>query len=295
MFGVQAALSGWQVDAAPTIGVGAAAFVYLAAWRTVRRDRGFRWPLRYPAAFGIGLMIILVAADGPPDDLARSSFSAHMVQHILIQLVAAPALLLGAPITLLLRADLSWLPRRPLARALRSRPARAVSHPLVAFTAFAAVLVGSHLTPVYELALQHDWVHQLEHAGYLLTALLFWWPVIETGANAHRLSHPIRLLYLFLIMPVMAFLGVAITSSQRVLYPYYLSHPPPWGATPLGDQHVAGVLMWESGILAVTPALALVLIAWLNQDARDQAKRDRLQSQRARETAAGLTRPPPAD
>jgi cytochrome c oxidase assembly factor CtaG len=261
----------------------------------VRSIDRFNWPLRRSVAFGIGLLFILVAADGPPDVLAESSFSAHMVQHLLIQIAAAPALLLGAPVILLLRADLRWFPRKRLAGALRSSPARTVSHPVVAFTIFATVLVGSHFTSLYDLALRLDWAHQMEHAAYLLSALLFWWPVIGTGTDRQALSYPLRLLYLFLIMPVMAFVGVAITSSQRVLYPHYLDHRPPWGAAPLADQHAAGALMWESGILAVTPALAVILLAWLNQDDRDQARRERLQSQVGTAAPVGLTRQPPAD
>jgi len=268
-------LTAWEIDPAPTVGVGVAAFAYLAAWRRLRsRPPRVSWPLGFPVAFGVGLLVILVAADGPPDVLSRSSFSAHMVQHLLIQLVAAPLLLLGAPVTLLLRADPRWLSRRMLGRLLRSRPAHALSHPLVAFAMFAGVLVGSHLTPLYDLALERGWAHELEHIAYLVTAMLFWWPAIGIDPGPRRPSHPARALYLFLIMPVMAFLGLAIAGSDRILYPYYAAHPPVWGATPIQDQHLAGLLMWESGILIIATALAVVLLRWLDQDARDQARRE---------------------
>jgi putative copper resistance protein D len=274
-------LTAWEIDPAPTVGVGVAGLLYLAALRRLRsahpgspshvragRLRG------HPAAFWVGLLILLLAIDGPPDSLSDSSFSAHMVQHLLIQLVAAPLLLLGAPLTLLLRADPPWLSRRTLARALRSRPIGVLSHPVVAFTLFIALMVGSHLSPIYNLALEHQWVHQVEHVGYLLTALLFWWPAIGVDPGPHRLAHPVRVLYLLLIMPVMAFLGVAIVSTGRVLYPYYAMHPPPWGATPLSDQRLAGTLMWISGMLIITPAVGVALLRWLDQDALDQARRE---------------------
>jgi cytochrome c oxidase assembly factor CtaG len=295
LFGIQDVLSAWEFDPAPTVGVGVAGLLYLAAWRRLRSKRPrVSWPRGHWVAFGVGLLLILVAADGPPDSLSPSSFSAHMVQHLLIQLGAAPLLLLGAPVTLLLRADPRWLSRRTLVRALRSRSARAASEPLFAFAMFAAFLVGSHLTPLYELALERAWVHQLEHVAYLLTALLFWWPVIGTDP-APRPSHPVRLLYLFLIMPVMAFLGVALTSSESVLYPYYAAHPPPWGASALADQHLAGVLMWESGTLAITPALAVVMLGWLNQAARDQARRESAPARGGTGVSIGPARRPPAD
>ncbi len=294
LFGIRDVLSAWEIDPWPTIGVLVAGLVYLAAWRRLRWQRsGVIWPHAYPVAFGGGLLLILVGADGPPDVLAESSFSAHMVQHLLIQLVAAPLLLLAAPVTLLLRADPPWLSRRTLGRVLRSSPARIASHPLFGIAMFAGFLVGSHLTPLYELALERAWVHQLEHVAYLLTALLFWWPVIGTDP-ARRHSHPVRLLYLFLMMPVMAFLGVAITSSETVLYPYYATHLPAWGTTAIQDQHLAGVLMWELGTLTIVPAFAAVLLGWLSQDARDQARRDAARPSGGTTAAVGLAGRPPA-
>ncbi len=281
LFEFRDALTAWEIDPAPTVGVGVTGLLYLIALRRLRpahpgRSSPFRAgrPRGHPAAFGVGLLILLVAIDGPADSLSDSSFSAHMIQHLLIQLVAAPLLLLGAPLTILLRADPPWLPRRTLARALRSRPIGVVSHPVVAFALFAAAMVGSHLTPIYNLALERQWVHQLEHIGYLLTALLFWWPAIGVDPGPHRLAHPGRVLYLLLIMPVMAFLGVAIISTGRILYPYYLAHPPLWGATPLSDQRLAGTLMWISGMLIITPALGVAVLRWLDQDALDQARRE---------------------
>jgi cytochrome c oxidase assembly factor CtaG len=269
-----------------------AGLVYLAAVRRLRSLRpGMRWPAGRLTAFGAGLLVLIVAIDGPPDYFASSSLTAHMVQHLLIQLVAAPLLVLGAPISLLLRANPHWLPRRTLARALRSRPVRVVSYPPVSFTLFAVTVVGSHVTPLYNFAMEQSWAHQLEHVAYLLTALLFWWSAIGVDPAPRRLSEPARVLYLLLIMPVMAFLGIAIASTGRVLYPYYAAHLPPWGATPLSDQRLAGTLMWESGMLTVVPALGIAFLRWLDHDAHDQARREAARSRRA---AGGISRPPPA-
>ncbi len=292
LFDIRDGLTAWEVDPVPTMGVAVAGLVYLAAVRRLRSLRpGVGWPRGRLAAFSGGLLVLVVAIDGPPDSLSSNSLTAHMLQHLLIQLVAAPLLLLGAPISLLLRADLPFLPRRTLARALRSRSVRVVCHPLVTFTLFAVTVVGSHLTPVYNLALERAWVHQLEHVAYLLTALLFWWPAIGVDPAPRRLSHPARMLYLLLIMPVMAFLGVAIAETGRVLYPYYATHTPPWGATALSDQSLAGTLMWESGMLTVVPALGIALLRWLDQDARDQARHD---AARLRGAGGGTGPPPPA-
>ena len=274
MFDVREALSTWEIDTLPTIGVVLAGLGYgLARRRLPSRSGGPAWPRGRTVAFGAGLVVILVAVDGPPDVLADRSFTAHMVQHLLLQLLAAPLLVLSAPTTLVLRADPRWLPRRWLGRALRNPVVRLLSRPVVTFIAFAVVVVGSHLSPLYQLALRHELIHQAEHITYLVSAGLFWWPLVGVDPGPARTAPPVRVLYLLLIMPVMAFLGVAIATSGRLLYPYYAAHAPPWGATPLQDQQLAGTLMWVSGMVTIPPLLVLVLLRWLDQDEREAARR----------------------
>lgn len=287
-------LAAWALDPVPSAGVVVAAGLYLHAWRARPHRPGLgsagvvhRGVSRVrPLAFGLGLLALLVALDGPPDVFSESSFLAHMVQHLLLQLVAAPLLLLGGPVAVVLRADPPWFRRRLLVRLLRSRSVRVLTHPVTTLATFATVLVGSHLTPLYELALQHDGVHELEHLGYLATALLFWWPAIGVDPAPRRMAHPARLLYLFLAMPVMAFLGLAIASSRHVLYAAYLAQTPPWGATPMADQRAAGTLMWVAGMFTVVPAMAAVLWRWLDEDGRRQQRTDEL-ARRTRRAGPG--------
>lgn len=273
------ALTAWAFDPVPTIGVGVAAIGYAAARQRLIRGPHRAITLRAAgrgrmACFGAGLLAIIVAVDGPPDVLSEASFSAHMVQHLLLQLVAAPLLLLGGPLSLLLRADPPWLPRRGLSRVLRSRPVRVLAHPVTALGVFTLVLVGSHLTPLFNLALEHDWVHQLEHLAFLVSALLFWWPAIGVDPAPRQLRYPARLLYMLVDMPVMAYLGLAIANSSRVLYPYYAVHLPPWGATALQDQGASGTLMWIAATFTMVPVMALLLLRWLDEDERKQARLD---------------------
>jgi cytochrome c oxidase assembly factor CtaG len=270
-------LSAWSFDPVPTVGVVVAGVIYAAAWREVptRGRRGRRVvPVSRACCFAGGLLALVVAVDGPPDVFAESSFSMHMVQHVLLQLVAAPLLLLGGPASLLLRADLRWLPRRVLVRILRSDPVAVLTHPVVAFGAFAVVLVVTHLTPLYELALEHEPVHQVEHLAYLLTALLFWWPAIGVDPAPHRIGHVYRLLYLMVSMPVTAFLGLAIADAGRVLYSSY-DQPTPWGASGLADQQAAGTLMWVAGMFTTVPAVGVVLLRWLDDESRRELRSPR--------------------
>lgn len=277
LFTLWDALTAWAFDPVPTIGVGMAAAGYAAALHRLGRRPHRTVTLRAAgrgrmACFGAGLIAIVVAVDGPPDALSDSSLTAHMIQHLLLQMVAPPLLLLGGPLSLVLRADLPWLPRRVLARVLRSRLVRVVTHPVTTLGVFTAVLVGSHLTPMYNLALEHGWVHELEHVAFLVTALLFWWPAIGVDPAPHQLRYPARLLYILVGMPVMAYLGLAIANSSRVLYSYYAVHLPPWGATALQDQSAAGTLMWIAGTFTTVPVMAMLLLRWLDDDERRQAR-----------------------
>ncbi|HKE63588.1 MAG TPA: cytochrome c oxidase assembly protein [Micromonosporaceae bacterium] len=271
MVGAGDVLTAWELDTVPTAGIVLVGLGYGVARRRLHRT-DHSWAPRRDVAFVAGLLALLIAVDGPPDAYADVSFAVHMAQHLLIQLVAAPLLLLAAPVTLLLRADPPWLRRRMLVRVLRTNGVHMLTRPAVTFTAFAAVLVGSHLSPVYDLALRNDTVHAIEHAAYLATALLFWWPAVGVDPGPAKPAHAARLLYVLLVMPVMAFLGVAIASTDRVLYPHYAAHPPPWGATALQDQHLAGTLMWVSGMVTIPPVLVLMLLRWLAQDDRMHAR-----------------------
>lgn len=274
MFTVQDMLTAWVVDPVPTVATLLAGALYLSAcWRIA--VAGGRFPRGRAVLFCSGLLVVLVAVDGPPDAFAERSFSLHMTQHLLLQMVAAPLLVLGAPITVLLRADPPWLPRRQLARLLRSRFLRVVTNPVLTLAAFVVVLVASHLTPVYELALENERVHQLEHIAYLLVALLLWWTAIGPDPAPRRLPAPARLLYLFLAMPPAAFLGVAIANAGTVMYQHYLLHPPPWSWSPLHDQHIAGTLMWEAGMFTIVPAAGYLLLRWLDDENRRQERRER--------------------
>jgi putative copper resistance protein D len=194
-----------------------------------------------------------------------------MVQHLLLTMVAAPLLLLGAPVTLALQA---WpgRPRRWLLATLRSAPARVLGNPLVAWALFFVVLWGIHFTSLYEAALRNDGVHALEHIALLVTALLFWMPIVRADPVTSALSYPARILYLFVAMPAMAFLGLTIVTSRHVLYPAYAQAD--GVAQALADQRAAGAIMWAGTMILIVPALGLVLLDWMRAEEREAARVD---------------------
>lgn len=227
------------------------------------------------AAFVSGVAVVALAVGSPLDAYAGALLSVHMVQHLLLMLVGAPLILLGRPLSLARRSDAG---RRALPRLLRSPAAQALTHPVVTWSLYAAVLWGTHFTPVYQAALESTPVHALEHAVYLGAALLFWFPVIGAEPSPHRLPYAARLLYLFLAGPLQAFLGLAINQAAVPLYRHYATLERAWGPTPLADQQAAGLLMWIAGGLGMLAAVLLVAAAWARSDRAAAARLDALAS-----------------
>ena len=253
------------------LGVATAALGYLVADGRVRRAHGRVPRPRARLAFFAGLGVVVAALTGPIDAAVTTSFSIHMIQHLLLTMVAPPLLLLGTPITLALQA---WpgTPRRWLLATLRSAPARLIGNPLVAWALFFVVLWGIHFTGVYEAALHNNGLHALEHLALLVTALLFWMPIVRADPAPSGLSYPARILYLFVAMPAMAFLGLTIVSSRLVLYPTY-AHAE-GVARALADQRAAGAIMWAGTMVLIVPALGFVLLEWMRADEREAARVD---------------------
>lgn len=265
-------LSASTVDPALILVLAWVAVVYIRADRRARRTPAERGALRtHRAWFLAGLATTLAALQGPIEAGAAGSFSIHMIQHLLLTMVAAPLLVLAAPVTLAFK--LSSRPTRLRLRSLlRSRPVRLLSNPLVAWTLFFGVLWGSHVTGLYEATLRSPGLHALEHLAYLTSAVLFWMPVVGRDPAPSGLSYPARILYLFFAMASMAFLGLAIFSATHVLYPAYAAVEGTGRA--LADQQSGGALMWVGGMVFIVPALAFVLLDWMRADEREARRVD---------------------
>ena len=286
----------WRLDPLPLAGVLLAAGLYLWAARQVRAHHPEHPPAWWQTAcFLAGLAAIAIALTSPVEAYEDVLFSVHMVQHMLLELVAAPLILLGAPVTLALRAA-SPSVRSRLLTILHSRVVSAISFPLVAWLVFAAVNWGWHFSTLYDQALENDALHYFQHATFLGAALLFWWPVVGLDPSRWRLPYPARLFYLFLAMPQNSFLGVALMSATEVLYPHYLTTLREWGPSALTDQNMGGILMWVMGDMVFLVAMGLVVAAWVRYEDRRTAREDaRLDAELAAlsPAAAGTARQPP--
>lgn len=232
------------------------------AWCVLRCRARFPDKLLHGARilfFGLGCAGLGLALSPPFDALADKWFAWHMGQHLLLMLVAAPLLLLGAPLLYVLGALPSRV-ARAAARAFTAQPLRTLLSPVAAWLAYVAVLWTTHFSGLYNAALENAAVHAFEHALYLGAALLFWSAVVQTGFVAHPLPFAARLLYVFLAIPQGAFVGLALYQTRGVLYAHYAAGVP--ASQALAGQHDAGALMWIGGGLAMFAAFLITAAAW---------------------------------
>ena len=236
----------------------------------VRRAR--RWRRERTALFAAGLLALLGALSAPLEELADARLSAHMVQHGLLTLVAAPLLAAGAPVTLALRT-LRPDARRALARALHARAVRLLAHPATGWAALTAVTLGTHLTPLYDLALRVPWVHGLEHLAYLAAALLYWAPLVGADPLPVRPGSVGRMAWLMASMPTMGLVGAWLLSGP-LRYDAYA------GPGALADQRAAASIMWTGGSLAMIAATLVLVAGALGAEERRQRRREAIEDGR---------------
>jgi putative copper resistance protein D len=263
-------VSHWRSSGVPDLGVAAAAVLYLCGTLRVRG----RWPVRRTACFLAGLASVVVALDSGIGAYDDQLLSVHMVQHMLLLLVAPLLLLAGRPVILALRS----LPARErrAAAALLYRLA-AVTRPVVCLAVFCLVLVLTHLPAFYDSTLRHPAVHDAEHALYLLAGLMLWWPLLDADpVPAHRLAGLGRLVYLLATMPPMAIVGAYLNRHPTLVYPAYAAPAHSMGISAVVDQQQAGAIMWVAGsVIVIAVGLWMAIAALVAEERRQQAREAR--------------------
>ncbi len=260
-------LSSWTID--PSI-----AYVAIAGFLYWLGGRG--WPKRDPrqwlrtASFVAGLTTIVVALDSPLDTYADQLFWVHMTQHILLLTVAPPLILLGRPWPRMWRAlplHTRTTVGRTIARARWTAPLRALARPLPAWVLFNATIVVWHIPALYNATLTSRPVHNLEHAMFFFTGLLFWARVVDPGPLRPRLVWVARAAYVVGAMVVGWILAIALVVITHPLYAHYaaLVHRP-GGISALTDQQIAGGVMWVPGSIAYTITVVIGFYRWLEPD-----------------------------
>jgi putative membrane protein len=245
--GAQAILESWSPPIGVNVSLCLAALVYTIGWLRLHKVFPNLISIWRLAACLAGIVSLWIAVGSPLEAFDDVSLSLHMVQHLLLMAVAPPLILLGAPALPLLRGlprmirgavgqFLCWPPAQRLGRVL--------TDPAVCWLAATVALIAWHIPAAFELALRSDAWHEVEHACFFATSLLFWWPVIQPYPSVARWPGWSIPLYLFLGTLPGGALGAFLAFCDRVLYPSYGSAPMIFHVSPLADQVFAGALMW---------------------------------------------------
>jgi len=223
------------------------------------------------AAFGLGWLALVLALLSPIDTQGSMLFSVHMVQHELLMLVAAPLLVLGHPLPIFLWA-FPAAARRTIASGCRLKVVRtvwaALTRPLSGWLLHACALWGWHAPALFEAALEHAWIHNLQHLTFLLTALLFWNGLLRSGA---RHNDGAAVLYLFTTTVHSGVLGALITCATRPWFPHYRETAPMFEFSALEDQQLGGLIMWIPGSVVYVGVGLVLLARWLSTSSRSHA------------------------
>jgi putative membrane protein len=264
---------GWSWEPGIVIPLAVAAGLYALGSIRARNRNALRpsitnWQL---ASFWIGWIVLVLSLDSPLHKLGEVLFSAHMTQHELLMVVAAPLLVFSKPIVAMLFA----LPERwriTLGRVSKTTGFRAIwmsiTGPLTVWLIHGATIWVWHIPVLYEATLDSEFIHALQHISFLSTALLFWWTLVH--GRYGKLGYGVAFIYVFTTALHTSVLGALMTLTRSVWYPIYEGRTAAWNLTPLEDQQLGGLIMWiPSGVVFVVVGLAM-LAAWMGESERRQ-------------------------
>jgi cytochrome c oxidase assembly factor CtaG len=260
-------LQSWTFDPWIIIPLLLVASIYLRGWRDLHRRLPRRFAVWRLIAFQAGLLTLFLALASPLHPFAELLLQFHMIQHLLLMMVIPPLLLLGAPVLPLLRG----LPRPVLqglgplfASTVLQRLGHFLTHPLVGLLAFTVSNIAWHVPSLYEIALQSEFWHDVQHVFFLSTGLLFWWPVVQPWPSRLRWPRWTMIPYLLIADIQNTALSAFLIFSERVLYPTYAAVPRLWGISVLDDQAAAGAIMWVPGSVIFLIPVAVLAIRLLD-------------------------------
>src|SRR4029077_3171483 len=239
------------------------AAIYARGFRRLHRQMPARFPTWRLAAFLCGIATLFVAIASPLENFDDQLLQVHMTQHLILMLIAPTLLLAGAPAIVFVRAIPIGLARLLLRPAMRSRVVRRLfawlTEPIVSWLAFAVAFWIWHLPVFFQLALRSERWHVVEHGCFFVAALMFWYPVIQPWPSIARWPRWSMIPYLLLADGQNTILSALFMFSDRLIYPFYAAAPRIARFTHLGDQIVAGAIMWVPGSIFYLVPAALIM------------------------------------
>ena len=263
------ALTTWSLDAPGVALALVVAGLYIWGLARLRRDSpAFRFPQWHVWCFGIGWVFLILGLVSPIDTYSDDLFWVHMLQHVLITMVVAPLLLLGAPATLALRAASPRVRRQYLRPLLESRLVRWLTFPPLALLIFVAGIWSWHLPAAYDAAIASEGLHFVEHGVFLFGALLFWWAVIGVDASRLRPHYVGRAALLVVAIIQNIALGLILTNVSDAVYVTYETAAAlrDWGPTALVDQRTGAGIMWVPGSMMFALAIVATVYFWAERE-----------------------------
>ncbi|WP_059020613.1 cytochrome c oxidase assembly protein [Mycobacterium sp. M26] len=274
-------LTVWRFDVLLGIGAVVLAVLYVVAVVRLRR-RGDTWPPGRTAAWLFGCLALLLATSSGVRAYGSAMFSVHMSEHMALNMFIPVFLVLGAPITLALRAlpaapaDQPPGPREWLMWLVHSPASRFLSHPATAFVLFVGSLYAVYFTPLFDTLVRYHWGHEFMTVHFLITGYLFFWGIIGIDPGPRRLPFIGRLAMLFAVMPFHAFFGIATMTMTSVMgESFYSKLDLPWLSSLLDDQHLGGAIAWGSSELPVIVVVVALVVQWARQDRKVATRTDR--------------------
>jgi putative membrane protein len=251
--------SGWDAHPSLLLAIGALAGAYVVGVVVVGRRRGERLPLTKGFSFAAGIAVLLLALQSPLHHLADTYlFSAHMLQHQLLTLVAPPLLLLGTA---------GWLIEAVVPPQWRPTFLRGHGYPIVAFCAFNLLFAFIHFPSIYDALFATEVTHRLTHVALFLAALVTWLPLFSPAPSVvPRISQPAQMLYCFVQTIPGALVGALLTLSDQLLYRHYGTKPLELGVSPIADQQMGGLLMWVVSGSFFLLMLTVIFFVWADRE-----------------------------
>ncbi|GGY27957.1 cytochrome c oxidase assembly protein [Streptomyces tanashiensis] len=261
--------------------IGCLAALGLYGWGVARlRRRGDAWPVSRTVLFTIGVLSVALMMCTRLNDYGMVMFSVHMVQHMVISMLSPILLLLGAPVTLALRAlpvagRGSTGPRELLLKLLHSRYMRVITHPAFTISMFIASLYGLYFSPLFDFLMGSKAGHIGMMVHFLMVGLIFFWPIMGVDPGPHRPGYVMRMLELFAGMPFHAFFGIAMMMATQPLVDAYKNPPASLGIDALADQNAAGGIAWAFSEIPSVLVLIALVYQWYHSEQRQAVRKDR--------------------
>lgn len=253
----------------------------LYGWAVLRlRRRGDGWPVGRTVAFATGVATVALAMCTALNEYGMVMFSVHMVQHMIISMVSPILLLMGAPVTLALRAlpsagRGSTGPRELLVKLLHSRFVRLLTHPAFTIPLFIASLYALYFSPLFDFLMGSKVGHLGMMVHFLAVGLVFFWPIMGVDPGPHRPGHVMRMLELFAGMPFHAFFGIALMMGTEPMVRAYAHPPASLGIDALADQNAAGGIAWAFSEIPSVLVLIALVFQWYRSEQREARRSDR--------------------